>query len=207
MSLKLGVFDFFSYTIPGAIYLACLLSVLNQSGLLILDIDWLDLSFTNLIITGTLSFLLGMLFYPLARNLWYMPIYKRYPHEQAYQLVKANHPELEFRFRSEQWGSLRGSIKMLNTEVGTEIDKLMALSTMLRNASFALLLSAISILGFAIKNPNWLLHLVLGTILIVLSISSLTQSHKYAQWTYGWVYDIYVGLRINPKMLIKKRKK
>jgi hypothetical protein len=69
MNLSLGVFDIFAYSVPGSLYLALLLFVLDQTGWV--DIDQVgDLNSTILVAGGIIaSYLLGHLTYAPRRFL------------------------------------------------------------------------------------------------------------------------------------------
>src|SRR5688500_10502282 len=68
MSVKLGIYDLFAYTIPGGIFLAALIFVLiNHFGL---NLDYTGLSLTFIIIFGVLSYLLGYVIDAISGRMW-----------------------------------------------------------------------------------------------------------------------------------------
>jgi hypothetical protein len=68
MSVKLGIYDFFAYMIPGGIAIAAFLFVLgNHFGLVI---DYAQLSATHVLLFGILSYLCGYILDSFSGKLW-----------------------------------------------------------------------------------------------------------------------------------------
>jgi hypothetical protein len=145
VSLTLGVFDIFAYSIPGALYLALILYVLNRTS-------WVEIASishvnpTILIIGGILaSYLLG--------HLTYIP--RRYLEQYVPRSLKGTRSALqEFRARvpaaagrgfvDADSNLLLAAIELKARESAVEISRLRASGIALRNAAFALLLSALT---------------------------------------------------------------
>lgn len=143
MSLSLGVFDIFAYSIPGSLYLALLLYVLDRAS-------WIDLGQvgdlnSTLLIAGAIvaSYLLGHLTYAPRRFLG-----KRMPR----WLGAGRSPRREFldRFPGARSMAFVGvepavifaAIEVMAPDSAVEISRLRASGIALRNAGFAFLLAA-----------------------------------------------------------------
>jgi hypothetical protein len=145
VSLTLGVFDIFAYSVPGALYLSLILYVLNRTS-------WVEIASvsqinpTVLIIGGILaSYLLG--------HLTYIP--RRYLEQYVPRALKGTRStRQEFRARVPAAAGrgfvdadnalLLAAIELKARESAVEISRLRASGIALRNAAFALLLSALA---------------------------------------------------------------
>jgi hypothetical protein len=143
MNLSLGVFDIFAYSVPGSLYLALLLYVLDQASWI--DLKQVgDLNSTVLIAGGIIaSYLLGHLTYAPRRFLGrWLPRWlgtgrgarreflDRFPRAQSLAFVQAD-PAVVF-----------AAIEVKAPDLAVEISRLRASGIALRNAGLAFLLSA-----------------------------------------------------------------
>ncbi|ADP81142.1 hypothetical protein [Pseudofrankia inefficax] len=143
MNLSLGVFDIFAYSVPGSLYLALLLYVLDRESWV--DLGQVgDLNSTVLVGGGILaSYLLGHLTYAPRRFLgrrmprWLRPgggtrqeFLDRFPVARSMAFVQVD-PAIIF-----------AAIEVKAPDSAGEISRLRASGIALRNAGFALLLAA-----------------------------------------------------------------
>ena len=67
MSIRVGLYDFFAYTLPGIFYLAIIGFWLNTVGLLLVDFSVLkDFSLVVLFVTLGAGYIIGVLIDPVA---------------------------------------------------------------------------------------------------------------------------------------------
>lgn len=142
MSISLGIYDVFSYAIPGMMYLFMFNEFLRLLHLPHMDITILKDS-ALLLLLGLISYLIGHLFDHISHEIWYRTWYpKGQAIEQAYAKFRGT-PGVKADFDVNQWSVLFSVIRQNNPELAVTIDRNKATAIMLRNVSFALALLAI----------------------------------------------------------------
>jgi hypothetical protein len=86
MSITIGIYDFFSYTVPGLIYLLVAYLALNLFSPIHIDLSSFSdaLLWGGLVLLVLLSFLIGHIFDSLSHRLWYRLFYQGGSQERAY---------------------------------------------------------------------------------------------------------------------------
>ncbi|SNQ51256.1 conserved membrane hypothetical protein [Frankia canadensis] len=183
MNLSLGVFDIFAYSVPGSLYLALLLFVLDQAGWA--DLGQIgDLNATLLIVGGILaSYLLGHLTYAprrfLGRRLpqWLHPgpgarqeFLDRYPPAQAMAFVRVD-PAVVF-----------AAVEVKAPDSAVEISRLRASGIALRNAGFAFLLAAVVALVELAAGPERGLVGFCVAAFLVGFVGATRAGHELSRW-------------------------
>lgn len=187
MSIMLGIYDVFSYAIPGLLYLFAFnegLKLLNSPSV---DITQLD-NVTPLFLIGVLSYLIGHLFDHISHYIWYRRFYPGKSAERAYSSF-VNYSDLESDFHPRQWPMLLSVIRHNNMEVCNTIDKSKATSIMLRNVSFALFLLTIIFLVSAFSSGFLAGFLITAIGMLIGSIVALRRSDNFNQWFYLLIYQ------------------
>ena len=203
MSIRVTVYDFFAYTIPGVFYL-----VVGWFGLTLFDIidfDPTELSelpiFIYIFWLGA-GYILGILLDKVAYR-WLSFRYgnNRKARQKALYSFYQKYPWIELKFTPEVWGMLRRIVKINTPEVEGDIDQSNALSIMLRNISLGLfILALILTLTFIIVYTH-VGNLVLAGIIFLLSLLALDRSDQRRYWFY---IDILEAFTAN--YLIQERK-
>jgi hypothetical protein len=183
----LGIYDVFSYAIPGILYLFTINEGLQLLRLPFVDISQLNSS-SHLVLLALLSFLVGHLFDFVSHHVWYRRFYPRESQERAYSYFKA-HSGLEPDFDPAQWAVLLSVIRHDNMEICNTIDKNKATSIMLRNVSFASFLLAIVFAFSAFVSGFSLVYLLGAIATLVGSFVSLRRSDNFNLWFYGLIYQ------------------
>lgn len=187
MSITLGIYDVFSYAIPGLLYLFAFnegLKVLNATSVDIAQVD----NVTYLFLIGLLSYLVGHLFDHISHHIWYRRFYPGKSAERAYSSF-LNYSDLESDFRPRHWPMLLSVIRHNNMEVCNTIDKNKATSIMLRNVSFALFLLTIIFLVSAFSSGFSAGFLITAIGILIGSIVSLRRSDNFNQSFYLLIYQ------------------
>jgi hypothetical protein len=187
VSITLGIYDIFSYAIPGILYLFTL-----NEGLRLLRLPFVDISQLNnnshLVLLGLLSYLVGHLFDFISHSVWYRRFYPGRSAERAYTSFKA-YSGLKPDFDPHQWSILLSVIRHDNMEVCNTIDKSKATSIMLRNVSFALFLLTIVFAVSAFTSGFSLVYFLGAIATLVSSIVSLRRGDNFNQWFYRLIYQ------------------
>jgi MFS family permease len=212
VSITLGIYDVFSYAIPGILYLFSF-----NEGLRLLRLPFIDISQLNstsyLVLLVLLSYLVGHLFDYISHYIWYRRFYPGKSEERAFSRFKVSSGVMQ-DFKPQQWSILLSVIRHDNTEVCNSIDKNKATSIMLRNVSFALFLLSIVFVISAFISGFSLIFLLGAIATLISSIIALRRGDVFNQWFYMLIYQqslIYGKslkevLNNNRLKTIKKRK-
>ncbi|MCK9902992.1 hypothetical protein CC117_28660 [Parafrankia colletiae] len=206
MNLSLGVFDIFAYSVPGSLYLALLLYVLDRASWIDLGLVG-DLNSTVLIAGGIVaSYLLGHLTYAPRRflgrrmPLWLRPgrgarreFLDRFPRAQSMAFVRVD-PAVVF-----------AAIEVKAPDSAVEISRLRASGIALRNAGLALLLSAgVAAIELVLGHERGLAAFCAGAFLAGFA-GATRAGHELSRWAAlktlevaFWLPDIEAALATTP---------
>lgn len=187
MSITLGIYDVFSYAIPGILYLFTFNEGLRLLRLPSVDVSRLD-NVAFLILLALLSYLVGHLLDYISHRIWYRRFYPGQSPERAHSRFE-DYSGMRLDFKPRQWPLLLSAIRQNNMEVANTIDKNKATSIMLRNVSFALFLLTI-VLGISALTSGFSFFFLLGTIASLIGcIVSLRRGDEFNQWFYQLIYE------------------
>ena len=208
MSIKVGVYDFFTHLIGGSFLLAIILYILQR--LLPLPIDIANLSSTQFLILGTIGYVLGYVATPISSHYWYRFFVPKELYQNTIQALNKQIPQMEVNLDEMDWYTLIAFIKKQNIDMAGDIEQYNAISIMLRSTSFGLLLFSITfIVDFFLKNYV-IGFLFLSIVCFILSVILIRESVTYHTYFFRSIYQSVVALIIQPEQLsvkIRARKK
>lgn len=211
MSIQIGVYDFFSYTIPGIIYLVSGIEFVKIVGIYNFKFDNVSSS-PILIASGIIflivAFILGYLLDPIAQNTWQklflIPdfderIEQRYPNDKF---------DISYKFNITYAYTIYASLKNKSVDLISEIEKFKAISIMFRNLSLAILLLAINQIIQVFLHNGQPINILLLIILMGLSIIAGRQSVTFNIWFFSAIHQAMIAEIVEPADLfpIKKRR-
>lgn len=213
MSITLGIYDFFSYIIPGFLYLYAFNEFLGILQWKHIDIaSWFlpeqTPSIVLLISLLITAFIVGHIFDPIAHKFY--DLLSRLQRsqstsEKSLASIKGRYPELNVQFHPLDWSTLFVLIRLRNLEVSKFIDKFNADAIMLRNIAFSLLLlSSNYVVGF-ILNEQWHLFFI-ALLLIGLSILARSRSNDFRLRFFKHIYRTSLEYGLNLKEVIEYNK-
>ncbi|MCK9897810.1 hypothetical protein [Frankia sp. AgB32] len=202
MNLSLGVFDIFAYTVPGSLYLALLLYVLDRESWI--DLGQVgDLNSTVLIAGGVVaSYLLGHLTYAPRRFLgrrmprWLNPggsasreFLDRFPAAESMAFVRVDR------------AVVFAAIEVKAPDSAVEISRHRASGIALRNAGLAFLLSAgVAVVELVVGHERGLAGFCVGAFLAGF-VGATRAGHELSRWAAlktlevaFWLPDIEAAL-------------
>jgi len=189
MSVRIGLYEFFAYTIPGVFYL--LIAGFAASIFGLLPITWStvnDLSLTSLIILTGAGYVCGYLMdffaYRLAR-----PFRPKATVEATLQSFEKQHPWIRKNFTYSDWGILTHMLKQLPNDSVANLEQLNATSMMMRNIGFGFLLLALVFILYFILVSNALGNVVMALISLAFLAVALQVSKKFREWYYFGIYE------------------
>ncbi len=139
MSITFGIYDFFSYTVPGFLYIFTINALLGIIKLPHFTVGNISLDIGFALIGVVVAYVVGGLLDTFAYK-WYLLFYRNRIEHQALDQMKKNYPSLNIGFDVKDRRLMYSFIKHNNLELAENIDKFKALNIMFHNISFALLL-------------------------------------------------------------------
>lgn len=187
MSIRLSIYDFFAYTIPGSLYLFIIGYICSQFGLLQIDLlNFTPSLFLILVIAGS-AYILGMIFEPLAKA-WYRLFTPKNLPEKVLKKYQENRPHIVVEFKATDWPILMAYIRRESIELAEYIERDNAYNLMLRSLSLGFALLAITqAIQFALTLS--VLYVGIAVICAFASIISLKFSLTFAKWFYLLIYE------------------
>ena len=199
MSIKLGIYDFFSYFVPGGIITAAFFFVLNKH--LEFAIDCGSLSIIEFLGLGTLAYLVGFAADSISRKTWYRLFYRNDLFEVTISKFNKRHPSFEVLFQEIDWYIAFSFIKKQNLDVAQDIDKFNVTSIMLRNSSLGLLLFAIIFIVEFFLDGYLSVDAIFGVSCLAIAIILVRESVKFKAWFYQSILQSLVGLLAKPEQM------
>ena len=187
MSITLGIYDVFSYAIPGILYLFSFNEVLRLLKLPFVDVSQLN-STLHIVVLSLLAYVMGHLFDYISHYVWYRRFYPGKSEERAFSRFKTS-SGLGSDFKPNEWSILLSVIRHDNTEVCNSIDKNKATSIMLRNVSFALFLLTVIFAVSAFISGFSLVYLLGSIATLISSIVALRRGDVFNQWFYMLIFQ------------------
>ncbi len=204
MSLRIGLYDFFAYTLPGVLYILVITYGLNLFGFVNIDLSlFSNLSlFSFLILVGT-GYIVGLLLEPLTQR-WGLLFHRRVGkiEDAAYNEFHKQHSWLELNFNSDDWPLLLFAIKNRSIEQATDIELFNVYSKMLRSISLALLLASVIFLLFFFTISANVWNLVLVAVAFYFSIVAIKRSGWRKYSFYRGIFQAFVGYYLFQEKLV-----
>jgi hypothetical protein len=204
MSIRVGLYDFFAYTIPGSLYLFTIIYLGVVLGWVYIDFQMLN-NLSLVQIGGFIAFayITGLTLDTIARY-WHRFFKPKWLSKKVFDDFKAKYAHLEIRFRYGDWAVLLAHLRSENIDVAAEIERLNVTSIMLRNISLNLaFLAALQIFEFIKTNFVW--HPVLFAAFIFLSIMAGRESTKFQAWFFSAIFEAITARSLEISDLVVRK--
>lgn len=205
MSIRIGIYDFFAYTIPGGLVLLIITGVLDTLGIQGLWEQLKGLNTLQILIFLVACYLTGFASNPVFTkwSTWFEP---RHFEEDVLARFKARNPAIPIEINPADWPVWFASIRRENLEMAVEIDRNMAISKMIRSLSLFLLLGGILatinvIIG---RLPVW--NLIAVLLSGGFSYLSIKEAIRFKQRFYLMIFETVVS-RKEPFTAVPKSEK
>jgi hypothetical protein len=184
MSISLGLFDLFTYIVPGSLYLALVAYVADRLG-------WIGVGqfkdVPSLVLFGGIviaSYLLGFVAEPLAEQLdRRMRFWKARYQEDAREVFEASVPGAVHRaYVKADLYLLLAAAETSQKEVALEISRLRATGLMLRNCSVPFLGACIVSIAEAIAGTHLAAAVLCAVFFVAAVLSCLRQGKRLRGW-------------------------
>src|SRR5919109_1251784 len=137
MSIRVGLYDFFAYTLPGMFYLAIIGFWLNDRGLLLIDFSILkDIYWAVLLVIVGAGYVIALLIDPIAYGCMRL-LYKRNRDvaKAAYDEFTQRYSWVNLNYDAKDWGILLRAVKSVSMEAAADVEQHNVAFIMLRNIS------------------------------------------------------------------------
>lgn len=192
MSIRIGIYDFFAYTIPGGLMLCIVLGVLDTCGFQEIWAKLFDLNTLQIFLLIIGCYLTGIAINPVLSK-WSQLFEPENFEQDVLNRFKKRNPTLPVEINATDWAIWLASIRRESMEMGFEIDRFLAIAKMIRGASIFLLFSGILALinVFIARISAWYLPLV--AVLVAFSVITVRESIKFKRWFYLVIYETVVS--------------
>lgn len=195
MSIRISLYDFFAYMIPGVFYILIAAFGLQTFG--VIDLDLMQLSgislFMFIFLLGA-GYVIGVLLDIFAYR-WVRVIKgrNRLAREKAIAEFHQRYTWLMLETQPEEWTMLLQAVKIQTPDVFVDIEQQNAMSIMLRNISLGLLCVAlIFVMTFVLVYAHFG-NLIIAVIMLALSFMSLDRSAVRRQWFYLGLLEAFAA--------------
>ncbi|WP_369205015.1 hypothetical protein [Streptomyces sp. PU-14G] len=179
MTLAVGIFDLFTYGIPGALHLSLIIYVLVR-------LDTIDLaslasapSAVQVVAAAVASYLLGHLAYPLSALLDKMTPRWNWNVDHARLDFVARVPESQGRpFVQADTSLLLAAVELHDKEAAGEITRLQGVALMLRNSALALLFALVVAVSELVAGPDRVLSGGCAALLLVSLVAAVRHGRR-----------------------------
>jgi hypothetical protein len=193
MSITIGIYDLFAYTVPGLLYLYVIFEFFRKIGAVEIEFSnipdissGIGLLIIALVIVA--AYLAGHLFDFFALALTSRLTGRQSP-AIALQRVLERFPNLHIRFQVKDWDLLFSLLRQRNLERSQIIDSFGANSIMFRNIFFgSLLLTLIQIYSLIVSYSHITLIVTIG--ILILCYVAFQRSRVFHLWFYGDIFEV-----------------
>ena len=214
MSINLGLYDFFSFLIPGLLYMFAFGKLLVDLGWNYSEaIPWETVDFSNIIIilpVVAFAYIVGHVMDVVANGVFVRAIRRMRNRSnktvsaevKALAIQKEVHPNLEIKFSEKDWFLLFNLIGQRNITLSQYIDKYQADSIMLRNISFgSFLLAIFQVVGDVGSSASSSLAIVFLS--LVFSIVTYLKSEDFRMWFFSSIFEASLEYGLSLEEVVK----
>ncbi len=140
-SITIGIYDLFSYTLPGVFYLYIFFEFARLLDLPALNMEnFKDVELVLLVGLAIPAYFVGQIMESISYRFWYGIVYKVDVCNTVLQQIRGMFPDLKIKFESHQAVILSSFVGHQDLERINYIEKLEVYFVMLHNIAFALIL-------------------------------------------------------------------
>ncbi len=204
LSFSVGVYDLFSYTIPGILYLFVGNEIVRVLGFPYLKYQ--DISTpTTIALLIFAAFILGHAM-DFVADKWKRLGEKEKVSAQAIELLKRNYPDLNIKFQPNERAVLFAVIRRNHDDITATLDRNKATSILFQNVSLGLLLYTaflfITMLVVGYKSSDFALLIVS----LVLSLVTRQRSRMFNLWFNSLVFEVALTYGTSTEEILKGSK-
>jgi hypothetical protein len=185
MSITIGIYDLFAYTLPGFLYLYVIYEFLDITRIVNINIIKLIVkaNLLEVLLIAVAAFLVGQIFDGAAH--WFVfDVVQKYKTSQALlDRIKQRDSRVDIEFEAKDWHLLLILLRQRNLDVAQTFDKHEADSIMFRNISFmALLNSLVMAAGAVMEHSGYWIGVIISLFICVVSA-------RRSRTLHGWFFE------------------
>ena len=216
MSINLGFYDFFSYLLPGFVYLYAINDFLRVLGLKYVNLTNLlqagqEPAFGLVALALFAAYIVGHIFDPLSLNFFFKFVFRIRNQQGATTIslntIKERYPKLGIKFVPKDWEALLIILRQRSYETAQSIDRFQADSIMLRNIAFGLLLMAVTNV-IAFFTTMTVLFLLIALVELFACWMLASESFKFRTWFFTQIFErsLIYGMSIEEVISYEKNR-
>jgi hypothetical protein len=215
MPITFGIYDFFSYFVPGLLYLFVVNEFLRIVGWKFVNfVIWFHSGQApNIILLVPIvmaAYIIGHILDPMTFKFFFGFIYRIYDRRgsssRSLEFVKENYPTLKVKFEPKDWNILFTILRQRNTSISQIIDKFQADSIMLRNIAFGMLVLSLIYIGDSISTKNSG-ALIAGLAALALCGFSINRSRQFRIWFFTGIFEASLEYGTSVKEVVEFTRK
>jgi hypothetical protein len=206
MNIRIGIYDFFAYTIPGGFYLANIVYFAVAFNYMSITPQLLsNISFTEGVVIIIIAYVIGLMLTPTAK-LWHRVFNAKNPAHMVLKEFKEKRKYTHITFEAYDWPILLAYMRQKDTELTADIEHLNCIHFMLRGVSFSLaILGVTQLLEYFLVGPQT--ALIVSIICVtVLCILAGQEAKKFNKWFYAGIYEAAIASDLKPSDLFTTTK-
>lgn len=190
MSIAIGLYDLFAYTIPGFLYLYVVYEIFRKLNIVKSEIFQLigDFGIFEIGLSIIGAFVVGHLFEDLSHWLVIRLFRKKKWAESSMKRVREKYPELKIRFDDEQWVLIYSVLQQHNPQFLHTLNIFESNSIMLANFALGFLALAFLQLVNMIEQPT-VINLLVFLVALLLYNLARKRSQKFHSWFYSEMFE------------------
>lgn len=193
MSISIGIYDLFAYTIPGLFYLYVIFEALRQFKVFRFDVSNIPdipsgyglLVFVLLVVV---AHLLGHLLDYFAQRFVFQLLRRKKDSDRALRELKERYPKIDIRFETTDWNLLFTLLRQRSQDHTRVIDSFEANSIMLRNICFGLFWLVI-VQAYAVVVSFTTLGLILALAVAIFTFVAHQRSRMFHRWFIVEIFE------------------
>lgn len=188
MSISIGIYELFAYTVPGVVYIYVINEFLRLLNFPHVDISKLD-NIAQLSILAVIAYISTHIFDSITRRIW-VPLFMNEDFKkESLESFKRERNEVDIQFTADQSQLIASAICHSDKDFYDRIAMLDVLYMMLRNISFGFLLFSILQLAIFWKN-NWEIQfLIIALLSFVVAIILIYRSKQFRKRYFQYFYS------------------
>jgi hypothetical protein len=186
MTISLGLYDIFSYIVPGFLYLYVMIEFMGVLGWRTVDLNQID-TIGSLLLSTVVSFILGHIVGSITYNYWYKLFFKTHPPSLALARLRKLFPDTQFDFKPDDNELFFAVIRHHDKSLAEKIEITRVNSIMLRSISFGLFLYGI-LQVWLLFDQRQSSYLVIAITALLSSVITLRRSGTFYKWFFTSVF-------------------
>jgi len=207
MSIRISIFDFFSYTIPGFFYIFTFWH-LDHCFFNFIHLPWQEnykLDFYGFILLLVLAFIFGLIMDRIVYICWWKR-FANFIKEKTFDSIINQYSDRKLNLKLNEYLLYRTYVANNNKEFGDMIDRYDATAIMLQNISFSIFILGIVEIAMSVKHFLQLSSLILSFLLFAFSILSIIEAKKYRSWAITGVLNFMITSNISFESIVEKKR-